>query len=141
MLLAVRAEACGRFYGSMMLAEAPGDLKRCSRKHRESTCQEIVAIAEGSVEARCCEVPTKRKLVFAEAPQKLVGGRLLFPQKSIRNNNHSSPDFRSLRRQRLRRKPRPWPKPRPRPRPRRRPKLPKPRRGSGFRIQGLGLMV
>ena len=37
------------------LAEAPGDPKldstRCSRKHRGSTCQEI--IAEGSVEARC----------------------------------------------------------------------------------------
>ena len=72
-LLAVRAEACRRFCGSMMLAEAlaeaPGDptqdLKRCSRKLRGSTCQEIVV--EGSVEARCLEVPTKRKLVFAEA--------------------------------------------------------------------------
>ena len=60
------------------LAEAPGDpmldLKRCSWKHRGSTCQEI--ITEGSVEARCFEVPAGRKLVFAEAPRNLAGGRV-----------------------------------------------------------------
>ena len=75
-------EACGRFCGSMRLAkalaEASGDprqdLKRCSRKHRGSTCQEI--LAEGSA-SRCFEVPTKRKLVFAEALRKLAGGRVV----------------------------------------------------------------
>ena len=55
-------------------------MKRCSRKHRGSTCQEI--IAEGSVEARCFEVPTKRKLVFAEAPRKLAGGRVVISKET-----------------------------------------------------------
>ena len=34
-------------------------------------------IAEGFVEPKCFEVPTKRKLVFAEAPRKLAGGRVV----------------------------------------------------------------
>ena len=63
-LLAVRAEACGRFCGSMMLAEALAEV-----------------IAEGSVEARCLEVPTKRKLVFAEALRKLAGGRAVISKE------------------------------------------------------------
>ena len=70
------------------LAEAPGDptqdLKRCSRKHHGSTCEEI--IAEGSVEARCVEVPTKRKLVFAEAPRKLAGRRVVFQRNKSQLN-------------------------------------------------------
>ena len=65
------------------LAEAPGDprqdLKRCSRKHRGSTCQEI--LEEGSVEARCSEVPTKRKLVFAEALRMLAGGSVVISKE------------------------------------------------------------
>ena len=66
-----------------MLAEAPGDptyhLKRCSLKHRGSTCREI--IAKRPVEASCLEVPTKRKLVFAEAPRKLAGGRVVISKE------------------------------------------------------------
>ena len=61
------------------LAEAPGDPMRCLRKHGGSTCQEI--IAEGFVEARCLEVPTKRKLVFAEAPRKLAGARVVISKE------------------------------------------------------------
>ena len=48
-------------------------------------------IAEGSVEARCFEVLTKRKLVFAEAPRKLAGGRVVISREiNIRNENHRS---------------------------------------------------
>ena len=61
--------SCGSSWRPYVRLETP------SRKRCGSTCQEI--IAEGSVEARSFEVPTERKLVFAEAPQKLVGGRVV----------------------------------------------------------------
>ena len=69
-LLAVRAEACGRFCGSIMLAGSSCGSSWRRYVRLETLFTEAPAkksFRKGSVEARWFEVPTKRKQVFEEA--------------------------------------------------------------------------
>ena len=71
----------------MCFSLCAGSMRKVLRKHdaRGSSCgsswQPYVSLetlfAEGSVEARCVEVPTKRRLVFPKAQRKLMGGRVV----------------------------------------------------------------
>ena len=54
-------------------------MKRCSRNYGGNTSRDI--IAEGSLEARCFEVSTKRKVVFAEDARKLAGRRVVISEE------------------------------------------------------------
>ena len=65
-----RGSSCGSSRRPYMRLEKL--FAQASRKH----------LAEGSVEARCSEVPTRWKLVFAEAPRKLAGGRVVISKET-----------------------------------------------------------
>ena len=78
------------------LAEAQGDpakhTVRAETLFAEASRKQLPrkSSRKGPWKQALSEVPTKRKLVFAEAARKVAGGRVVIFKKSRRNKNHCS---------------------------------------------------